>query len=134
VEPGLETVRVPRLLLQPLVENALKHGLGEGCGRLHVDVRRDGRCLRYTVSDDGAGLTGAPIAPGTGLSNISRRLELLFPGDHSFELAACTPRGVVVTVQGRSWCERRSGRSFFPWTTFSRRYKALLPAAIRERL
>ncbi len=99
VEPGLETVRVPRLLLQPLVENALKHGLGEGRGRLHVDVRRDGRCLRYTVSDDGAGLTGPPIAPGTGLSNISRRLELLFPGDHTFDLAARTPRGVVATVR-----------------------------------
>jgi two-component system, LytTR family, sensor kinase len=99
VEPGLETVRVPRLLLQPLVENALKHGLGEGRGRLHVDVRRDGRCLQYTVSDDGAGLSGAPSSPGTGLSNISRRLELLFPGDHSFDLSARTPRGVVATVR-----------------------------------
>jgi signal transduction histidine kinase len=99
VEPGLEAVRVPRLLLQPLVENALKHGLGEGRGRLHVDVRRDGRCLQYTVSDDGAGLSGPPLAPGTGLSNISRRLELLFPGDHTFELSARTPRGVVATVR-----------------------------------
>jgi two-component system, LytTR family, sensor kinase len=99
VEPGLEAVRVPRLLLQPLVENALKHGLGEGRGRLHVDVRRDGRSLRYTVSDDGAGLSGAPLAPGTGLSNISRRLELLFPGDHTFDLATSTPRGVVATVR-----------------------------------
>jgi LytS/YehU family sensor histidine kinase len=99
VEPGLEAVRVPRLLLQPLLENALKHGLGEGRGRLHVDVRRDGRCLQYTVSDDGAGLSGAPLAPGTGLSNISRRLELLFPGDHTFDLSARTPRGVVATVR-----------------------------------
>jgi LytS/YehU family sensor histidine kinase len=55
--------------------------------------------LQYTVSDDGAGLpAGTPIAPGTGLSNVSRRLELLFPGDHTFDLAARTPRGVVVTV------------------------------------
>jgi two-component system LytT family sensor kinase len=99
VEPGLETVRVPRLLLQPLVENALKHGLAEGRGQLHVDVRRDGRCLQYTVSDDGAGLSGAPPSPGTGLSNISRRLELLFPGDHRFDLSARTPRGVVATVR-----------------------------------
>jgi two-component system LytT family sensor kinase len=99
VEPGLEAVRVPRLLLQPLVENALKHGLGEGRGRLQVDVRRAGRCLQYTVSDDGAGLSGAPIARGTGLSNVSRRLELLFPGDHTFDLAAGTPRGVVATVR-----------------------------------
>ena len=99
VEPGLETTQVPRLLLQPLVENALRHGLGDGRGRLHVDIRRNGRRLQYTVSDDGAGLpAGSPIAPGTGLSNVSRRLELLFPGDHTFDLAARTPRGVVVTV------------------------------------
>ena len=99
VEPGLETTQVPRLLLQPLVENALRHGLGDGRGRLHVDVRRNGRRLQYTVSDDGAGLPAdSPIAPGTGLSNVSRRLELLFPGDHTFDLAARTPRGVVVTV------------------------------------
>jgi two-component system, LytTR family, sensor kinase len=99
VEPGLEAVRVPRLLLQPLVENALKHGLGEGRGRLQVDVRRAGRSLQYTVSDDGAGFSGAPIERGTGLSNVSRRLELLFPGDHTFDLAARTPRGVVATVR-----------------------------------
>jgi two-component system LytT family sensor kinase len=98
VEPGLETARVPRLLLQPLVENALRHGLGEGRGWLQVDVRRSGHRLQYTVSDDGAGLPGTPIVPGTGLSNVSRRLELLFPGDHTFDLAARTPRGVVATV------------------------------------
>jgi two-component system, LytTR family, sensor kinase len=98
VEPGLEGVQVPRLLLQPLVENALRHGLGDGHGRLHVEVRRNGRRLQYTVSDDGTGLPDTPIMPGTGLSNVSRRLELLFPGEHTFDLAARAPRGVVATV------------------------------------
>ena len=98
VEPGLELTQVPRLLLQPLVENAVRHGLREGHGWLQVDVRRKGPRLQYTVSDDGAGLPETPIAPGTGLSNISRRLELLFPGQHSFGLAARTPRGAVVTI------------------------------------
>jgi sensor histidine kinase YesM len=98
VEPGLEHSQVPRLLLQPLVENAVRHGLQEGQGWLTVDVRRKGQRLQYTVSDDGTGLPKAPIAPGTGLSNISRRLELLFPGDYTFDLAARVPRGAVVTI------------------------------------
>ena len=98
VEPGLEHVQVPRLLLQPLVENAVRRGLQEGHGLLQVDVRRKGRHLQYIVSDDGTGLANTPIVPGTGLSNISRRLELLFPGDYTFDLAARLPRGAVVTV------------------------------------
>jgi LytS/YehU family sensor histidine kinase len=98
VEPGLEQAQVPRLLLQPLVENAVRYGLREGHGSLEIDVRRKGQRLQYTVSDDGAGLPDTPVVQGTGLSNISRRLELLFPGDYSFDLAARAPRGAVVTV------------------------------------
>ena len=98
VEPGLEHAQVPRLLLQPLVENAVRHGLREGHGSLRVDVRRKGARLQYTVSDDGTGLPETPVVPGTGLSNISRRLELLFPGDYTFDLSARIPRGAVVTV------------------------------------
>src|SRR5262249_39407209 len=65
VEPGIETVTVPRLLLQPIVENAFRHGLAEGRGMLTVKVQRtDGR-LRYTISDDGVGLRGAKINHGT---------------------------------------------------------------------
>jgi two-component system, LytTR family, sensor kinase len=98
VQPGLTAVSVPRLLLQPLVENAIRHGLADGRGWLQVDVRREGKRLRCTVSDDGAGLPDSPVAHGTGLANISRRLELLFPGDHTLDLAQRAPRGAVVTV------------------------------------
>lgn len=98
IEPGLEMLKVPRLLLQPIVENALRHGLSEGHGRVRVDVRRDGSRVRYTVSDDGAGFPDTPMTRGTGISNISRRLELLFPGDHALEFGTCQPRGAQVTV------------------------------------
>jgi hypothetical protein len=97
LEPGLDAVPVPRLLLQPLVENALRHGLGDGKGRLAVAVRRRGPRLEYTVSDDGAGLA-AEVAPGTGLANVKRRLELLFPHDHELSVSPRAPRGVAVTV------------------------------------
>jgi len=96
--PGLDSVLVPRLLLQPLVENALKHGLAGGRGTLTVDVSRQGDTLHYTVSDDGVGIGDAAIKPGTGLSNVQRRLELLFPGTHTFALAAREPAGTVVSL------------------------------------
>jgi LytS/YehU family sensor histidine kinase len=84
--------------LQPLVENALRHGLPSGRGNLTVDVSRRGATLHYTVSDDGEGIKDTVIKPGTGLSNVERRLELLFPGAHTFTLAARQPKGTVVTL------------------------------------
>jgi two-component system, LytTR family, sensor kinase len=98
VDPDLEAVEVPRLLLQPIVENAIRHGLQGGHGWLRVEVRRKGARLQYTVSDDGVGLPEAPLERGTGVSNVSRRLELLFPNDHTLTFAARVPKGVVVTV------------------------------------
>jgi two-component system LytT family sensor kinase len=98
VAPGLEAVAVPRLLLQPLVENALRHGLPAGRGNLTVDVARQGTGLLYTISDNGVGVDDTHIKPGTGLSNVARRLELLFPGTHAFTLAPGHPTGTVVTV------------------------------------
>jgi two-component system, LytTR family, sensor kinase len=98
VEPGLEAVAVPRLLLQPLVENALKHGLADGRGSLCVQVERHGSKLRYLVSDDGVGLGENPVEAGTGLSNVQRRLQLLFPGAHDFDLRPRLPRGTLATL------------------------------------
>jgi two-component system, LytTR family, sensor kinase len=99
VEPGLDAVPVPRLLIQPLVENALKHGLAASGGRLSVTVRRRGDSLEYVVSDDGVGLADAELAHGTGLANVARRLELLFGTKQSLAVTPGTQRGVTVTVR-----------------------------------
>ena len=99
IEPELETLEVPRLLLQPLVENSLRHGLAEGRGSLSVQVHRKGSRLRYIIADDGIGLPSTPLRRGTGLSNVARRLELMFPGDHEFHLASRSPRGTVATIE-----------------------------------
>jgi two-component system LytT family sensor kinase len=93
-------VPVPRLLIQPLVENALKHGLAAGGGRLSVAVRRRAGELEYIVSDDGVGLTGGgALEHGTGLGNVKRRLELLFADRHALVVSPRQPRGVTVTVR-----------------------------------
>jgi two-component system, LytTR family, sensor kinase len=98
VAPGLELCPVPRLLLQPLVENALRHGMPDGRGHLSVEVDRQDALLRYRISDDGVGVESARVPQGTGLSNISRRLELLYPGTHTFTLAPRAPRGTQATL------------------------------------
>lgn len=99
VDPGIETLRVPRLLLQPIVENAIRHGLKDSQGWLKVQVHRSGSDLRYIVSDDGVGLPEKPLERGTGLSNIARRLELLFPDNHELSFGSRQPHGAVVSVR-----------------------------------
>ncbi|HEY2678496.1 MAG TPA: histidine kinase [Steroidobacteraceae bacterium] len=98
VAPGLDGLMVPRLLLQPLVENALRHGLTEGRGSLVVDVARENGTLHYAISDDGVGIKDITVKPGTGLSNVVRRLELLYPATHTFSLTARQPSGTVVNL------------------------------------
>lgn len=79
VDPTALACHLPPLTLQPLVENALRHGLGSRLepGQLRITVRRHGERLSLSVSDDGAGLPGR-IVEGTGLGNLRRRLATLY--------------------------------------------------------
>jgi two-component system sensor histidine kinase AlgZ len=95
VEPGSETVLVPPLLLQPIVENAVYHGithLKEG-GRVQVRVKRDGSNVVMTVVDDGPG-PGNSCHQGTGtsLADLRQRLELIY-GDRASLVAGGTDEG-----------------------------------------
>ncbi|HYM43566.1 MAG TPA: histidine kinase [Steroidobacteraceae bacterium] len=91
---------VPVLVLQPLVENAVVHGVSpaERPCTIEISSRRSEDQLVLRVTDDGVGLTG-PHARGVGLSNIERRLSALYGGNHSFELARREGGGAVATVR-----------------------------------
>ena len=73
-------VLVPSLVLQPIVENAIRHGMADRPDVGHVGVRatRDGDSLRLEVSDDGPGLGPAPGANGIGLANTRERIARLY--------------------------------------------------------
>jgi Putative regulator of cell autolysis len=79
---------VPNLILQPLVENALRHGLLAKAepGSLQVHGQRDGDELVLRVDDDGLGLPPDGASEGIGLTNTRARLAMLFGGDASLEL------------------------------------------------
>jgi LytS/YehU family sensor histidine kinase len=90
---------VPPLLLQPIVENALRHGIGSRMagGSITIAVHRDDGRLVAAVSDDGEGFVPG-WREGTGLSNVRQRLETLFGPDARLQIDALE-RGARVTVQ-----------------------------------
>ena len=93
---------VPALLLLPLVENAILHGIQpmlDG-GSVDVRARRDGDWLQLDVIDDGVGLhtsAGGPVE-NVGLSNTRQRLEKRFGGQHKLQINAGSPSGTHVRV------------------------------------
>jgi signal transduction histidine kinase len=91
VEPAALAVRVPGLILQPLVENAVGHGiapLAHG-GTVRIAARVEDGDLVVEVSDDGTGLpSGDPVPEGHGLDNVRQRLGTLYPGRGVLDLGA----------------------------------------------
>jgi hypothetical protein len=89
--------RVPTLLLQPLVENAIRHGLAPVAapGRIAIRAYRDGAWLCIDISN--TGMLAAPRSTGVGLRNTADRLRHLYGDDHRFELRA-EAGGVVASV------------------------------------
>ncbi|HEY5546270.1 MAG TPA: sensor histidine kinase [Gemmatimonadaceae bacterium] len=83
---------VPTMLLQPLVENAIRHGIEprEGKGTVQVSVRRADDMLRITISDSGAGFAlggnGRPAREGIGIANTRERLDRIYGSAASLEL------------------------------------------------
>lgn len=104
VAPETLDASVPNLLLQPLVENALRHGIGQKIGGGIVEIRaaREGDDLCLLVRDTGPGLSAAKLSAlntGVGLSNTRSRLEELFPARHRFEFHEPGEGGLAVKIR-----------------------------------
>ena len=109
VAPEVLPVAVPYLCLQPLVENAVKHGLEQGRGSAHIRVvaQDNGAECLISVEDDGAGadpdrvrdaLAGTADGGSMGLSNVDARLRAVYGDDHGLVVETAPGAGTKVTV------------------------------------
>ena len=101
IEQDLQGASLPPMLLQPIVENAIKHGLEpkvEG-GRVRVTARRSGEAMVLTVADNGLGFSdhADSSGAGVGLANLRARLAVLYDGQATLTVADAAP-GTVITI------------------------------------
>lgn len=92
---------VPFFVLQPLVENALHHGVGSHAGpaKVNVGARREGHALVLTVDDDGPGVNAADSGRGIGLANTRERLSGLYGDAQRLDLGRAANGGFTVRVE-----------------------------------
>lgn len=104
IEPGISRARVPFFVFQPLVENAVHHGISShaDAGRIHIQARRERRAnsdtLLLSVTDDGPGIVTSDARRGIGLKNTRLRLQELYPSNHVLESERPPDGGYKVTV------------------------------------
>jgi len=104
IDEEVRDARVPALILQPLVENAVRHGVSlnpEG-GLVRVEAAAHDGKLRLRVRDNGPGLpksTESDHSAGVGLTNTRARLVALYGDEHLFSIAPAVPHGVEVTIE-----------------------------------
>ena len=103
IAPGTERAMVPAFLLQPIVENAIRHGLRNvrDCGVIAIRSGIDADSLVLTVTDNGAGPPEEPLSElplGIGLGATCERLARMYPGRHSFSMRAAPEGGTEVRI------------------------------------
>lgn len=100
-DPDVTHEMVPALILQPLVENAIRHGLApkpEG-GRISVSAAREGQFVRIQVTDDGVGIrNGSMRTNGIGLQNVRERLQALYGDGARMNIDSSFVHGTCVSL------------------------------------
>jgi two-component system LytT family sensor kinase len=107
IDPETLTRPVPSILLQPLVENSIKHGLEPRIagGTITLRARLVEERLEIEVADDGVGMSEQPAGAlprtgaGIGMQNVRERLEVLYGGEARFEVVSSPGRGTVVRIE-----------------------------------
>jgi two-component system LytT family sensor kinase len=107
IDPRTLGVLVPSILLQPLIENSIKHGLEPRIhgGTVTLRSRLEGDRVRLEVADDGVGMGNRPASAlrrsggGIGMKNVQERLEVLYGIEASFSVVSNPGRGTLVTIE-----------------------------------
>jgi two-component system LytT family sensor kinase len=105
IEPDTLDLIVPSMILQPLVENSIKHGLARkvGSGSITIRSRRDGGRAVIEVEDDGMGFIldrlNQPMSSGIGLANVRERLRVIYGATYQLTLASEPGRGTSARIE-----------------------------------
>ena len=105
IAPDTLDIIIPSLLLQPLVENCIKHGFARKVGPGTITIRswREGQQVNIEVSDDGLGISEErlehALSSGIGLSNVNERLRVLYGAMGRLEITGSPGRGAIARVQ-----------------------------------
>ncbi|MBR2602818.1 MAG: sensor histidine kinase, partial [Clostridia bacterium] len=133
VEEGILNCLIPRFILQPIVENALIHGIAPSSKIGHITLKgiREGKMLHFSVTDDGVGLSEEQIASvlvkeadtgrhmtGIGLPNVQRRLRLMYGEDCGIRISSVeneyTTVDIILPAQDRAEKGCSAGETFQP--------------------
>lgn len=107
IDPRTLTIPVPSILLQPLIENSIKHGLEPRIhgGTVTLRSKLEGDRVRIEVADDGVGMGPRPQSAlrregaGIGMKNVQERLEVLYGNQAEFKVVSSPGRGTLVTIE-----------------------------------
>ena len=113
VEEGVENCGTIKLILQPVVENAIYHAMEfmDGDGEIHISVRRDGGDILIDIEDNGCGMPAETVEKilagervsrkkgGVGLQNVRERLRLVFGTEYGLSLASEPDEGTQVRIR-----------------------------------
>ena len=101
IDDGVRRAHVPGFILQPLVENALRHGIAKRgeVGTIEIGARRVNDTLVLTVGDDGPGLSEIPPRLGLGLTNTRERLRTMYGDTASLAIDPAATRGTIATIR-----------------------------------
>ena len=100
MEPEMKDFPVPALLLQPLVENSIKHGIAplRNGGEVRIDCRTTDKSCVLEVRDNGRGFSPAAASQGFGLRGVRERLDLLYGSQHQFKVIEDGGVRVVIEI------------------------------------
>jgi len=107
IDPRTLEIMVPSILLQPLIENSIKHGLEPRLngGTVTLRSKLDGNRVLIEVADDGVGMSSRPASAlrrtgaGIGMKNVQERLEVLYGDQASFTVVSNPGRGTLVSIE-----------------------------------
>jgi two-component system LytT family sensor kinase len=101
IDPGVRDALVPYLILQPLVENSIKHGISRRSakGQVVISARQEGESLVLRVTDNGGGVESKPLREGIGLSTTRERLEKIYGNRQTLQFVKRAGVGTEVTIR-----------------------------------